>query len=120
MLSLNTLPSTLESIGAYALSSASKLESITIPASLTSVGENAFSNCSKLTKVEISDLDAWVNIDFANVNANPLTYAKALYLDGEKITSLVIPEETTTIKKYAFSNNTGIGCLSFCDFCIIL
>ena len=81
----------------------SSLTSITIPNSVTSIGNNAFSGCSNLTKVEITDLEHWCNIQFENLEANPLYYTKKLYVNGEEITNLTIPESITEIKNFAFS-----------------
>lgn len=43
----------LNSIGSYAFSLCSKLESIAIPASVTSIGSSAFSSCSNLASISI-------------------------------------------------------------------
>ena len=84
----------------------------TIPDSVTTVGGYAFSGCGNLNAVYITDLVAWCNIDFVNpinngfqLEANPLAHAQNLYLNGELITELVIPESVTDIKFLAF-----IGC----------
>jgi len=49
-------------------------------------------------------LASWCNIDFYNKYANPLYYAKHLYLNGEEVTELVIPNGVTSIGDYAFYN----------------
>ena len=61
-----------------------------------------FEGCSGLTAVYINDLSVWCNIDFENYTSNPLYYAKNLYLNGKLVTELVIPNDVTEIKKYAF------------------
>ena len=81
---------------------------ITIPSSLMAIGEDAFSlstsNYYTPIQVHISDLSAWCNIDFSNIYANPLIFGDALYLNGEKITELIIPNNIIEIKDYAFIN----------------
>ena len=99
-----TIPSSVTSIGWYAFEDCSSLTSITILDGVTSIGKDAFSGCSNLNKVEISDLASWCNIDFYNKYANPLYYAKHLYLNGEEVTELVIPNGVTSIGDYAFYN----------------
>ena len=42
----------------------SKITQITIPTSVKSIGRDAFYRCYSLAKVYISDLSAWMNIDF--------------------------------------------------------
>ena len=90
------------SIGGYVFEDCSGLTSVEIPNSVTSIGESAFSGCSSLTSVHIDDIAAWCNIDFGNSSANPLYYAKNLYLNGEKVTELVIPNSVISIGGYAF------------------
>ena len=103
--------SQLANISGYAFYSCDSLTRITIPASVTSIGERAFYYCSGLEGVYITDISAWCNIEFGNNSANPLYYAGNLYLNGEPITDLVIPEGTTSIGGYIFyncDNLTGI------------
>ncbi|MEE1365723.1 MAG: leucine-rich repeat protein, partial [Muribaculaceae bacterium] len=76
--------------------------SVTIGNSVTSIGDYAFEGCSGLTIVYINDLEAYCNIEFANYNANPVYYAKNLYLNGSLIEDLVIPEGVAKISDYSF------------------
>ena len=66
--------------------------------------------CTGLTSVHISDLSAWCNIEFGSNDANPLLHAKTknLYLNGELLTNLIIPDGINKIKNYAFSHCTGL------------
>ena len=80
----------------------SSLTSIEIPNSVTSIGESAFQNCSNFKEVHITDIAAWCNIDFSTSYSNPLDCAKNLYLNGELVTNLVIPDWVTEIIQYAF------------------
>ena len=83
-------------IVAGAFSGCTNIASVTIPNSVTSIGESAFSGCSGLTAVHITDIAAWCNIYFANIDANPLSYARHLYLKGQEINNLVIPNSVPT------------------------
>ena len=97
------IPNSVTSIGSSAFSSCSGLTSVVIPDSVTSIGKYAFRDCSSLHNVYIEDLTAWCNISFGNELANPLYYVKNLYLNGETMTNLVIPNGVTSIGDYAFS-----------------
>ena len=90
------------SIGESAFEYCSRLTSVEIPNSVTSIGGRAFFFCTGLEEVCISDLTAWYNIDFADTSANPLCFAKNLYLNGELVTELVIPDGVKEIKNYTF------------------
>jgi len=98
------IPDSFTSIGERTFQECKSLTSITIPDSVTSIGENAFLYCTSLKEVHISDIANWCNISFGNSSANPLNNGASLYLNGELVTNLVIPNTVTEIKDYAFYN----------------
>ena len=95
-------------IGADVFKDNTVITSVTIPNSVTSIGYDAFSGCTRLEKVCINDLAAWCGIDFGSADANPLYYAKNLYLNGELLTELVIPDNVTNIRDYVFNYCTRL------------
>ena len=100
-----TLPETVTSIGRSAFSWCNNLSSINIGGKVTVIGEGAFSACSRLSSVHINSLSDWCKIEFESVDSNPLYQSRgSLYIDNEIVTELVIPEDVTEIKDYAFSN----------------
>ena len=102
-----TIPDGVTTIGLYAFRGCDGLASVTIPSSITTIESGAFLLCSNLNAVYISDLAAWCRIPF-NFAANPLLFDAHLYLDGEEVTDLVIPEGVTSISYGAFQ-----GCTHF-------
>ena len=94
------------SIGLDAFYGCSGLTSVTIGNSVTSIGMIAFYGCSGLTSVNISDIAAWCNIHFKGIN--PLSYAQHLYLNGEEIKDLIIPNSVTSIGNRAFNGCSGL------------
>lgn len=89
-----------------------KLTSITIPASITNIPDLGLYYCKTLSAVHISDLEAWCKIAFAN----PLLYfARHLYLNGEEVKELVIPNSVSAIANYCFAGCDGITSVSIPD-----
>ena len=84
------------------------LLSITIPTSIKSIATDAFDECINLTVVNITDIASWCNISFANNYSNPLSTAHHLFLNGEEVTDLVIPNSVTAIKDYSFWGCSGL------------
>lgn len=84
------------------------LTKITLPNSIIEIGKDAFNGCTGLAEAHINDISKWCDIEFDGTDANPLKYAKKLYLNGEAVTELEIPEGVTKISAYAFCNCTDI------------
>ena len=101
-----TIPDSVASIGEFAFAYCYGLTSITIPDSVTSIGKGMVYDCSNLKEVHISDLEAWCEIEFEGWLCNQNYYF--LYLNGEKITALEIPDSVTTIGEWAFAGCSGL------------
>ena len=102
------IPNSVTSIGKETFYNCTGLTSVTIGNGVRSIEKNAFLGCSALKEVLINDLEAWCNIDFYSSNANPLYCAKNLYLNGELVTNLVIPDGVTSIGNSAFEGCSGL------------
>lgn len=106
-----------------------KLKSITIPKTVTAISDLAFSECTSLENIYITDIGAWCEIGFGWESSTPLYNGGSLYLNGELVTDLVIPEGVTKIEDRAFAwckdlnsvtipssvTSIGEGAFAFCQ-----
>ena len=102
------IPEGVISIGEYAFGSCTKLTSVTIPESMRTIGEYAFRYSDKLTKAEFASIESLLKISFYDALSNPLYVAKHLYVNGEEVTDIVIPDNITSIRRYALYNCLSI------------
>lgn len=98
-----TIPEAVTSIGSNAFSGCNALSSIKIGSKVTVLGESAFVGCTQMSSVYINSLSDWCKIEMKSISSNPLYESRGnLYIDNEIVTELVIPEDVTEIKDYAF------------------
>lgn len=98
----------VSSIGDNAFKDCSNTKSVFFPPSITSSGNSSFYGCTGLTSVHISDLITWCKVSFELWSSNPLYFAHHLYLNGEEIKDLVIPNDVTSIGSSAFWGCSGL------------
>ena len=121
-----TVPDSVTSIGAYAFSgckalteatlgngcatipescfaNCTVLEKLVIPDSVKTIEANAFSGAAKNKEVYLESVQSWFDMSFAELYAFPLAYGGSLYVNGELLTELVVPEGVTEIGKYVMS-----------------
>ncbi len=98
------IPEGVTAIGEYAFTRCYALNSITIPSTLETVGEGAF-EWTEIQSVHIPDLESWCNIQFDPFFATPFDEygGTTLYVGGEPVTDIVIPDGITEIGNSQFS-----------------
>lgn len=104
----------------------SSVKSVYIPSSINSIGYGSFCRYMSLMDVYIQDIEKWCNISF---EGNPLFNGASLYVNEKLVSTLIIPENVTSIAEHAFqgccsitsvllpNNVTSIGAQAFthCD-----
>ena len=103
----------VESMGDRTFTQCKKLKKLVLGKNVKSIGVNSFTGCTSLKEVHIDSVGAWFNIEmgsldennvFQTTDANPLLKGAKLYLNGELLTRLEIPEGILEIKASAFTN----------------
>ena len=91
------------SIYQYAFWNCTGLKSISMGSGISSIGESAFGGCTGLEELYIKDIANWCEISFYSLHSNPISYAKTIYIDGERATSITIPSQVEDIGTYVFA-----------------
>ena len=126
------IPENVVEIGERAFAGSCNCTEIKIPTTLRRVGTNAFTGCKNVERVQIEDLSAWCQIDFADDTANPLSRYTAtergLWLFSgysmygtkqyQVITTLDIPDGITSLKPYLFAGDSHIYTVNIPASCV--
>lgn len=121
------LPDSVRTFGDYAFSNSSQLKSITIPEGVTRLSYRLFSDCNSLKSIVLPStlkqlgyhnsyalpycitdihfngtLNQWLNISFSARETFYTPLPCYLYINGEKLTNLTIPDGNTNIPEYSF------------------
>lgn len=100
------IPNGVVSIGAQAFDKC-PLTSISIPQSVSKIGSSAF-YCPTLEKAEFASIEQLCSIDFEDEHSNPLTLAHRLFINGDEVSTVVIPNSVTKIGKNSFCECSSI------------
>lgn len=109
-----TLPNTIITIGSEAFAYCSTIESINIPSSVKTIEGGAFEN-SYPKKLYIDNLSDWCRITFGYYTSNPIQTWGQFIVNGEELNDLVIPDDITEIKDYAFYWFSSLKSVTFHD-----
>ena len=93
----------VETVGPYAFRDCKALANVSISASVKKLDNSAFGKCTGLTTVNIEDIAAWCAIEIGFSDSSPLYYAHHLFMNGEEVKDLVIPEGVSAINSEVFN-----------------
>ena len=107
------IPDTVTVIEENVFASCKNLKSITVGRAVERVKPGAFESCDSLSALYIYDVAKWCGVEFDSYYDNPLFYATKLYVDGELVKKLEIPETVTAIKDHTFFRCTNVENIVF-------
>ena len=103
------IPDGVQTVGENAFYNCNAVKKVIIPPSVQSIGRDAFNDMENLEEFRISDLSAWLSVNMTGmINAFYSKSKAKLLLNGEEISSLVVPEGTNRIGDYTFSRYQGL------------
>lgn len=114
-----TIGNGVEIIGQKAFSGCTSLKTINIGTKVNMIGAEAFHSCNNLTAVNISDISSWCKITFNAGydysiplyyphDTNPLHFSHHLYLNGEEVVNLSLPDDVDQIGPITFYECYGL------------
>ena len=95
-----------------AFSNCTSLTEISIPKSVINIGMDAFIGCTGSQKTEFASVVDLCKIKFENSYSNPLYQTQQLYINGEEVTNVVIPDSVKSIGDYAFYNCNNLNSIT--------
>ena len=90
------IPENVTNMEGFTFGHCTSLLTVTFPKTLISM-PMAFDDCPNIESVYIKDLTAWCKLNFWQRRCNPLNYASHLYVNGQELTDLVVPEEVEVV-----------------------
>ena len=131
-----TIPESVEYIGIGAFADGTGIRLLTIPKSVKEIGGDAFMSMgypdssgycyanlricgspyfkgnhnafNTYGKIFIDDVSDWCNAMFEDSGSNPLSNTTEVYIDGNRLSDLIIPETVTKIENFVFTNHKKI------------
>lgn len=106
------LTESFQHIGQGAFKGCNSVKSVDFKGAVDVIETDAFDGCENLISVMTTDLGSWFDNGFQNEKSNPLSIAHRLYVNGEEITGLVIPDDISSIGDYLFYGFSGMTSLT--------
>ena len=105
------IPEGVTEIGNDAFSHCIALNEVELPATLNKINARAFASCDAIESVVIADIAKWCDMDIADMFANPLYFADALYVGNSQtpVTKLTVPAGVRFVEDYAFAGSNFLS-----------
>ena len=110
-----TIPDSIISVGNSAFRDCSNLSSITIPDSVTSIGDYAFCWCNNLSDIHVDSIEQWLSYQHSKTSLYLQTTDGKLYIGGELVTEIRIPDSITTVNEYTFHSCNSLTSITIPD-----
>ena len=115
------IPEGIESVGSNAFDTCQSLTKVFLPSSIKYIYSNAFASCTALSEIHFGGtVEDWCNIEYGNsisfydgANANPLMYGAQLFIGGERLEELIVPETCVRINPFAFCGYKYLRTVTF-------
>ena len=89
---------TVKAIGYQSFMECKSITNLTIPKSVTEFGWQSFWIASNIKDVYyLGSIADWLNIDVGSYNSNPLNCGANLYINGELVTEIIVPNTFTKL-----------------------
>ena len=106
-----TISNSVELIGKYAFAFSENLRILTLGSGLQEIQDNAFlpsEDTEGITRLNISSIEDFLEIKFETAFSNPLSQSPKMFINGEEVTKVVVPDSITKINDYAFKGGINI------------
>lgn len=107
------LPDSVKRIESSAFQDCSILTQVYLPRELNYISGRSFSECSLEEVYYPGTIADWLSIEFNGGYGLPQSNTQNLYINGEMVKNLVIPENITSIPAYAFYGYNGLVSVEF-------
>ena len=109
-----TIPEGITTIGGYSFVSFFRngTKTLNLPSTLSSIGGYAFSDSNQTVNVTIDSLEHWLNISMGEEHSNPIKSSGWLYINGNGVQDVTVPNNISEINNFAFYNYKHLNSLT--------
>jgi hypothetical protein len=106
-----TIPDGFSTVRVNAFLNVHSIIEVTLPVLVKTIGNAAFSECPHLTKVNFDSIQQWIDLGYDGGDFFDTSKEGHIFVSGEEIKSVTVPESVTTLGPNAFSYCSGLDCI---------